>query len=225
MDVIKTQIGGFWMAKNWGVDSAAKVTQQLLTCVRNKLGNPIAWGRYLTTVPNVSDGLSPTEINFLHGEQIKIMPIYNNFKEAIGYKSGQLVARNTVYQARKLGIPKGKVLFANIEDYFHIDAEWIKAFAHTIYPTGYRSGMYANMVKISDAYCEAVREDNFVSEQMILWSSTPRPGTTKQSLAPVFKPTKLPCKANIWAWQYGRDAKECAVDTNLLDSRVISYLY
>lgn len=101
----------------WGVDSAATVTDQSFYCVKNELGYPKFWGRYLVEVPNVSDGLTAQEIARLHSYGIKILPIYNAFRQATGYANGQVVARNAVFHARRLGIPKNKMLFANIEDF------------------------------------------------------------------------------------------------------------
>ncbi|MDF2558271.1 MAG: hypothetical protein K0R71_2099 [Bacillales bacterium] len=138
-----------------------------------------------------------------------------------------MFARNAIYHAKRLGIPKETVLFANIEDFFNIDANWLIAWKNTIYPSGYRAGFYANPAngEFGKAYCEAVNTDKQVGIQTIIWSSWPRPGTTKRTAAPQFNPSKPNCSSNIWAWQYGRDAKECAVDTNLADTRLLKYLY
>ena len=216
------------MAKGvWGVDSAQAVTEQLFQCVKNELGYPKFWGRYLTDVPNVSDGLTKEEITRLRNYGIKVMPIYNLFREAVGYANGQVVAHNAVFHARRLGIPTNKVLFANIEDFFAVDAAWIVAWVETLYPTGYRPGVYADPTKgdFASAYYEAVQENNQVAVQTIIWSAAPRPGTTTEQKAPRYQPAAPNCKANVWAWQYGRDAESCPVDTNLADRRLLDFLY
>ena len=46
----------------WGVDSSSRVTANLLDCVKEYYGTPTFWGRYLSTVPNVADGLTKNEI-------------------------------------------------------------------------------------------------------------------------------------------------------------------
>lgn len=211
----------------WGVDSAAKVTEELFTCVKNKLGYPKYWGRYLTEISNVSDGLTKSEITFLRNRDIKVVPIYNKLKEAVGYTEGRAAAVNTLFHARRLGIPKNKVLFANIEDYFEVDEAWIRGWVEAMYPSGYRPGIYQDPVKgaFSAAYCEAVQNNPLVAEQTILWSCMPRPGTTKEQRAPAFKPAAPKCKANVWLWQYGRDSSICPVDTNLANRRLLDYLY
>jgi hypothetical protein len=211
----------------WGVDSAAKVTEQTFYCVQNELGYPKFWGRYLTDVPNVSDGLTREEITLLRNHGVKVLPIYNAFREAVGYANGQVAARNAVFHARRLGIPKNKALFANIEDFFAVDEAWIRAWVETLYPTDYRPGIYADPTKgdFAQAYCEAAKRNNQVAVQTMIWSSAPRPGTTKEQKAPKYQPAAPNCKANVWIWQYGRDAKVCPVDTNLADRRLLEFLY
>lgn len=211
----------------WGVDSAAKVTEQLFYCVKNELGYPKFWGRYLTDVPNVSDGLTRQEITLLRNYGVHLLPIYNAFRQATGFSNGQVAARNAVFHARRLGIPKNKALFANIEDFFAVDAAWIRAWVETLYPTGYRPGLYADPTKgdFTKAYCEAVQQQNKVAVQAIIWSAAPRPGTTSEQRAPKYAPASPSCKANVWAWQYGRDAQSCPVDTNLADRRLLEFLY
>ncbi|AXM88069.1 DUF1906 domain-containing protein [Anoxybacillus ayderensis] len=211
----------------WGVDSAAKVTETLLTCVRTQYGFPQFWGRYVTTVPNVSDGLTKEEIAFIRGRGIKIAPIYNAFREATQYEKGRTAARNAIFHARRLGIPKNKVIFANIEDEFQVDAAWIQAWVDTFYPSGYRPGIYANPTKgaFGAAYCEAVKNDERIAQQTIIWSSYPRPGATPAAKAPTYRPNVPNCRANVWMWQYGRDADRCAIDTNVANRKISDYLY
>ncbi|MCA1029819.1 DUF1906 domain-containing protein [Bacillus timonensis] len=211
----------------WGVDSASSVNEELLSCVKENFGSPKYWGRYLTKVPNVSEGLTREEIAFIRTRGMKILPIYNVFSEAIGYSKGQIAARNAVFNARRLGIPPNTALFANVERFFKVDSDWILGWVESIYPSGYRSGIYHDPVEggFSAAYCEAVSQNKEIAVQSILWSAEPEPGVTKERTAPRFKPKTPNCKANVWIWQYGRDAKECPIDTNLADSRLLNYLY
>jgi hypothetical protein len=213
--------------KIWGVDSAARVTESLYSCVLSNFGNPKYWGRYLTDVPNVSDGLTKEEISFIRSKGIKILPIYNVFSEAVGYEKGRIAARNAVFNARRLGIPTDIALFANIENFFEVDSAWIRGWVDSLYPTGYRSGIYHDPVKggFRSAYCNAVKENKEVAVQTILWSAEPEVGVTREREAPRYNPVMPDCVANVWLWQYGRDSPICPIDTNLADERVLNYLY
>src|SRR5690554_4350592 len=108
----------------WGIDSASRATEELYHCVKNNYGNPDIWGRYLNTIENVSDGLTREEINFLKNKGIKILPIYNNFREAVGIQAGRIAAQNAIFHAQRLGIPEGVFIFANVERFFEVDSEW-----------------------------------------------------------------------------------------------------
>ncbi|MFD1735604.1 glycoside hydrolase domain-containing protein [Bacillus salitolerans] len=212
--------------KIWGVDSAARVTEILYSCVTSNFGSPKYWGRYLTDVPNVSDGLTREEISFLRTKGTKVLPIYNVFRTAIGYDKGQIAARNAVFHARRLGFPTDTVLFANVENFFEVDSAWIRGWVESLLPTGYRPGIYHDPVKgeFSAAYCQAVQENNQVASQVILWSAEPEPGVTKERNAPRFNPKAPNCQGNVWLWQYGRDSAQCSIDTNLADERILKYL-
>ncbi|OEF99712.1 hypothetical protein BHF71_07750 [Vulcanibacillus modesticaldus] len=211
----------------WGVDSASKVTDTLYDCVVKNYGKPKFWGRYLISIKNVSDGLTLEEVKYLHQKGIKIIPIYNKFKEAIGYKKGQIVARNAIFNAQRFAVPKGTFIFANIENFFKVDESWIRGWVDTFYPSGYRPGLYVDPTKgdFSTAYCEAIKKNEKVKVQTILWSAEPEPGVSKEKEAPKFNPSFPPCDANVWAWQYGRDSKECHIDTNLIDKRLYNNLW
>lgn len=211
----------------WGVDSASKVTDEVYNCVTKNYGKPKYWGRYLTTVKNVNDGLTVEEIRYLQGNNIKIMPIYNDFKTAIGYRNGQVIARNAIFNARRLGFPKGVFVFANIEDFFQVDEAWIRGWVDTFYTSNYKPGLYnyPQSGDFSQAFCEATKKSERVQIQTVLWSAEPTPGTSKEKEAPKFNPASPPCENNVWAWQYGRDSKDCPIDTNLIDQRVYDNLW
>ena len=211
----------------WGVDSVASVTDELFSCVRNNYGNPKYWGRYLSEVPNVIERLTRDEITYLHGKGVKVLPIYNVFSTTVGYSHGQIAARNAVFNARRLGIPENIALFAKGQVSFEVDEAWIRGWVESIYPTGYRPGIYHDRVAgdFATAYCEAVTNNNQIAVQSILWSTDPEPGVSKERNAPRYKPQAPSCKANVWVWQYGRDAPECPIDTNLCDNRVMNFLY
>ena len=211
----------------WGVDSSTNVTDELYQCVIRKYGSPKFWGRYLTRVPNASEGLTREEISFIRAKGIKIILIYNNFQTATGSDQGRTAAANAIFNANRLGVPKGKVLFANIEKFFDVDAEWIKGWVERIYISGYRSGFYHDPVigEFNQAFCKAVQENANVKNQTVLWSAKPEPGVTSARRAPNFRPITPDCHKDVWLWQYGRNAKDCAVDTNIADDRILDYLW
>lgn len=211
----------------WGVDSGVSVNDDLYNCVISNFSKPKFWGRYLTTIPNVNEGLSPGEITYLHKKGIKVMPIYNDFKQAIGYRQGQTVARNAIFNAQRLGFPKNIFIFANVEKFFKVDEAWIRGYVDTFYPSGYRPGFYHDPTEgaFAEAFCTAANANEKVRIQSVLWSAQPEPGPTDEKEAPEFAPSMPPCKANVWGWQYARDIKECPIDINLLDQRVYDNLW
>jgi hypothetical protein len=211
----------------WGVDPAAKVTKELYDCVLKNFGKPLYWGRYLTTVPNKADGLSRDEIQLLKNSGTKVLPIYTNFTKATSERDGRTIARNMIFSGKRLGIPKEKILFANIERFFEVDAAWIKGYVDVMYNSDYKSGIYFDPITptFNKAYCEAVAIDSKIATHLVLWSARPETGVSKARNAPRFSPSKPPCKANVWGWQYGRDAEECPIDTNLITAKLFEMLW
>jgi hypothetical protein len=215
------------MAFVWGVDSASPVNNQLFQCVLNNFGKPRFWGRYLSTVPRAADGLTNEEITFLHRQSIKILPIYNDFRNAVGYENGKLAARNAARHALRLGVPKGTFIFANIERFFRVDDAWIRGWVDTIRTSGFKSGIYHDPISggFSKVFCQAVKRDYRVKNETALWSAEPETTPTGAQNVPTFSPYKPRCNGNVWAWQYGRDAKVCPIDTNVIDSRLFNQLF
>lgn len=211
----------------WGVDSAAVANERLLTCVIDNFGKPQFWGRYLVTVPNASEGVTNQELQFLHARGIKVLPIYNAFTDATTYSRGQIQARNAIFHARRLHVPKNIVLFANVERFFEVDEGWIRGWVDTMYPSGYRPGFYCDPVvgNFSAAFCAAASHNEKVKHQAILWSAEPVTGVTRAEEAPSFKPTHPHCAENTWGWQYGRDADTCPIDTNLITDKLFRLLW
>jgi hypothetical protein len=211
----------------WGVDSAEAVTKDLYDCVLRNFGKPSYWGRYLSANPQKVAELSVQEVQLLHRNGTKVLPIFSNFSRAVGYRDGRVIAQNTIFQARRKGIPKGKIVFANLEKHHDIDEAWIRGFVDGIFPSGYRAGLYHDPITgdFGEAYCEAVRNDSKVATQLVLWSAEPAPGVTKARNAPNFRPRKPPCQGNVWGWQYGRDSTVCPIDTNLVNSRLYELLW
>lgn len=215
------------MAKVWGVDSAAKVTEELLQCVRANFGIPKYWGRYLSEIEGVSEGLTKKEIQFIHSRGIKLLLIFNFFDNAAGFEKGRIIGRNAIYHARRLGIPKDKVIFIDIERYYDVDEAFIRGWVETLFYAGYRPGFFHDTVEgsFARAFCEAINKNKQVALQAILWSAEPEKGVTTEKKAPSYNPASPSCKANVWAWQYGRNAESCSIGTVLADRRLIHYLY
>lgn len=211
----------------WGVDSAAAVNQDLFNCVVNNYGRPDLWGRYLNTIENVSEGLTREEIAFLKDRGIKVMPIYNNFQRAVGRQAGRIAAQNAIYNAQRLGIREGVFIFANVERFFEVDADWIIAWVERFFNSPYRPGIYHDPVEgpFNQVYCEAVNRSRLVREQAVLWSAEPEAGISTKQEYPTFSPILPDCAANVWAWQYGRDADECPIDTLLVLRKLYTELH
>lgn len=215
------------MPHYWGVDSATKVTKESYDCVLKYFGKPSYWGRYLVSLQGKVDALTKDEVELLHNSGTRVLPIYSNFNRATGYRDGKVVAQNTIYHAKRLGVPSGKVVFVNLEKSFEIDEDWIRGFVDGIYPSGFKPGLYHDPMSgnFSAAYCAAVARDSKIATQTILWSAEPEPGVTKARNAPNFRPKKPPCKSNVWGWQYGRDAEICPIDTNLVNQQLFDLLW
>ncbi|WP_077213032.1 DUF1906 domain-containing protein [Bacillus dakarensis] len=211
----------------WGVDSADKVTQELYDRVLHNFGKPSYWGRYLAPIPEKATGLTRAETDLLHNSGTKVFAIYNNFAKAVGYREGTVVAQNMVFNARKIGFPKGKMLVAKIEEGFEIDEAWIRGYVDAMYTSGFKPGIYHDPINgvFKAAYCEAVSNDNKVANQVILWSTSPERGPSKARNAPNFRPKKPPCKGNVWGWQYGRDSNICPIDTNLVNGSMFELMW
>lgn len=211
----------------WGVDSAQNVTEDLFQCVISNLGYPIFWGRYLVRVSGISEGLTKKEILLIQSEGVKLLPIYNAFQKAEGYIQGRAAADHAIFHARKLGIPEGVPLFANLEKFFRIDKEWIRGWSEGMVIGGYKSGFYNDPVigGFNEAFCNAVKENEAIRKLTILWSAQPElePGGPRD--APRYNPKTPACGGNVWVWQYSRRVTQCPVDSNLADSRLVNMLW
>lgn len=211
----------------WGVDSAENVTESLFQCVVHNLGYPVFWGRYLVRVPRVSEGLTKQEISFVQRKGVKLLLIYNSIQDSIGYSRGYAAANEAVMNAQLLGAPKGVPLFANVERFFQIDAEWIHGWTEAMILSEYRSGIYNDPVTggFNRAFCNAVKENQKIKTFNILWSAEPELEPSGSQNPPVYDPIAPDCGGNVWAWQYSRRVTSCPVDTNLASSNLIDLLW
>jgi hypothetical protein len=211
----------------WGVDTASSVDQAFLQCVKKNYGAPTVFGRYLETKGDISIGLTKEEVALLHQQGIKILPIFNHFKEAVGYDRGVAEAKEAIAYAQKLGIPKGVAIFADIEPTYPVDEAFIRGWVDTLASSPYKPGIYGVLTpdsKLSAAYQAAASKNKNLKTQTILWSSNPDPGVTAKNKAPAFQPG-APKNITISIWQYGIDGKSCNIDTNLIQSTVLDQLW
>lgn len=203
----------------FGVDSAARVTSSFYDCVVNQYGKPDFWGRYLTRVSGVSDGLSASEVALLHSKGVKILPIYNQFSQATGYSYGQQVGQMAITAAKSLGMPNGVPIFADVEVMYAVDAQWVRGYVETLLASPYPPGIYANPTNgsFNQSYCTAISENSSI-EQTIIWSNEPEPGVSSKSSAPAWNPAKPTCTSTVSGWQYGENGTACSsgIDTDLV---------
>ena len=211
----------------WGVDSAQNVTEDLFQCVARNFGYPRFWGRYLERISGFSEGLTEQEALFIHSKRIKILPIYNAFREATGYLQGRAAADSAVLHAQRLGIPRGTPLFADVEPHFQVDEEWIRGWTEAIVRNGYQSGIYNDPLTgdFNNAFCNAVKGNERIKLFNILWSCQPVLEPSGPWNAPTYNPAIPRCGGNVWVWQYSRNITLCPIDTNLADSCLVNALW
>ncbi|MHB1683345.1 MAG: glycoside hydrolase family 25 domain-containing protein [Bacilli bacterium] len=230
------------MSAVWGIDTATNIDSTFLSCIEGKYGIPSFVGRYMETVPKVSDGLTSAEIKYLQGEHISILLIWNNFgsTDVSTYAQGQTVAKTAIdYAYSTLFVPAGKTIFADIELFYDVTAAWLQGWSDTFFsysPSGsgtpeYSPGFYANPeYKNSDnagfvtTFCTAVKNDSNVALTYI-WANNATVGITTKANAPssVSPPDNLTCqsRALIVGWQYGVGGTLCSsgpIDTDVWNS-------
>jgi len=211
----------------WGVDSASLTTKELYACVKEQFGTPKVWGRYLGNIEDVSIGLTTDEVKYLHSKKVKILIIYNHITEAKGYEDGKSHAEKAISMAKKLKVPKGKAIFADIEPSFPVDAKFIEGWFDEMSKSSYTPAIYGVFAKeqaLSSAYNKAADSQKDLKKKLILWTAHPQKGITSEKKAPKYDP-EAPKQSNILAWQYGIDAKSCNIDTNLFKGKIIEYVW
>lgn len=139
----------------FGVDSAQPVTRETFAQVRHWASVRIGfWGRYLGTGGGAAVPLSATEAQVLHQLGVAIAPIYNDVvqRELGAQSQGESAARTAVLRGRALGIPRGVVIFADIEHGWPITGLWLYGWASTLAAESYRPGVY---LSLDDASAQA----------------------------------------------------------------------
>ncbi|MCM3706733.1 MULTISPECIES: glycoside hydrolase domain-containing protein [Cytobacillus] len=211
----------------WGVDSATLTTSDLLSCVRENFGSPKVWGRYLGEKEGVSAGITSEEAKLLQDNDIKLLVIWNRFNDATGIKNGQSEARAAVQLAKELGIPEGVAVFADIEPNYPVDSSFIKGWYQAMSESPYEPGIYGIFDKekaLIKAFDQAAAENPPLLDNTLIWTAAPNKGITAKKQAPEYKP-EAPENSLIAGWQYGIDAEECNIDTNLFNKDILESLW
>jgi GT2 family glycosyltransferase len=195
----------------WGVDSAAASNGTVsgetyyAYVTANGGAAPGFWGRYLETVSGSHNGLTSTEITFLHGKDCKILLIYGKATSSSVKGSGVTDGNYAISEAKALGIPANSTycIYADVEASWQPTASWIEQFAETVQAGGYRVGFYCNPgSNFSTPFCTAYNASEAV-QGSYLWSTEPEPGCTTEPNAPNWNPTSPSCySAGTVAWQY-----------------------
>lgn len=208
----------------WGVDSASYTDEDLYTCVRDEFGKPKVWGRYLGEIEGVSAGLDVDEVTYLHDQESHILIIYNHFSDATGYENGVEEAKKAISLAKDIDVPSGVAIFGDIEPNYPVDSDFIEGWYDMITDSDYEPGLYGVFNNNSDLITAYEDVSEQARDNTIIWTAYPQEGITTKEEAPSFN-GKGPNNAMIYGWQYGLDAEECNIDTNVFKKNMINYLW
>jgi hypothetical protein len=224
----------------WGVDSVAPFEGNLSaveSCGANGLcGTPKFWGRYLDFVNYPSDSLTGQEVADAHTDGIKILLIDDNWSTATGMQNGTNAANAIINYAKNqfvnksgtIGIPKNKVIVADIEASSAVDAGWIEGWFTAFHQDGtYRPGFYgttATNSSFSNAFCAAVQAVPAVGGSLI-WTVQPQAPHGTMAQAPTFAPQAPPCTAQMEAWQYRTSPLQNPDNPNVDEDEIDTALY
>lgn len=208
----------------WGVDSASYTDEDLLQCVQDNFGQADVWGRYLGDIEGVSQGLDSDEVSLLHENDTHILVIYNHFSEATGYDNGVSEAEKAIADAADLDIPKGVAIFGDIEPSYPVDSAFLEGWYDTFVSSDYEAALYGVFNEKShllEAY-KATKQP--VQENTVVWTAYPQKEITTKEKAPDYNP-QGPDDALLYGWQYGMEAEQCHIDTNLFHEEILDYLW
>ncbi|KAB7671238.1 glycoside hydrolase domain-containing protein [Bacillus sp. B1-b2] len=212
----------------WGIDSASETTEEFYACVRENLGEPKIFARYLGTKEGVSSGLTAEQVKLIHANGADILPIYNGFTDATGYDNGVAQAQEAISLATDLGIPEGVAIFADIEPTYPVDAGFIQGWYDGITSSNYKPAIYGSFDpenEIVNAFNTAVQQKAEIQQNTYIWSSSPSIGVSKEVEAPTDYTVEAPEGSLSYGWQYGINSETCNIDTNLFDSKLTEALW
>jgi hypothetical protein len=202
----------------WGVDSCKAMTgdpsgREIFPTIVSGMGTPQFWGRYLTNT--VCPGISSAEVALAAKYHIGILPIYNDYdcSNVSYYGTGHGYAAAAVEAAKRIGIPKGRVLAIDIEPYgaacpgaANVDSGFIEGWYDGISQAGYIPVYYGNGTtgsEFASAWCSTVSRLPNIAQGSDLWSFEPSlVGDFSKTAAPGYAPYDTGCAGNIEAWQY-----------------------
>lgn len=200
----------------WGVDSCTPASASFLSEIESATGGtPTFWGRYLPSNSICPNGyLTPTEVSFLHGKGIKILPIVNdwNFSELTTYDQGVAAANHCIALAENNGygvsVPAGTMIALDLETE-NPNYAWVQGFADTMFNSAYVGALYCNQPDVSTEVCLAltgsiehgISGDGDVAD-MLIYGTEPNPGWTTKAGAPAWGPDTMPCGVTVAVWQY-----------------------
>jgi hypothetical protein len=223
----------------WGVDSYTPISAASLRNAKHwYVGGhtPQFWGRYLSG----RAGVTSAELRFAreHGIYVYLIVPDNNCSACSGgdactddRTTGQARkdAQAALAAAARLGVPRGAVLFKDIEQVSSCRDEptpqYLYAWYRTLVGTAYRTGFYGNVNRQSydfpKAYCATVRSHGDFRDGVVLDMNEPEPqlGAVRNTIgpanAPPFQPHRPSCapSSTVLIWQYG----ESIDDDNLTD--------
>jgi len=208
----------------WGVDSASYTDEDLLQCVQDNFGQADVWGRYLGDVEGVSQGLDPDEVSRLHENDVRILVIYNHFSEATGYDNGVNEADKAIDLAKDLEIPDGVAIFGDIEPSYPVDSAFLKGWYDTLASSDYQAALYGVFNEDSHLFKAYNAANKTIQENIIVWTAFPQKEITTKENAPDYTP-QGPDDALLYGWQYGIEAEQCNIDTNLFHEAMMDYLW
>lgn len=211
----------------WGIDTASKINSSFYQCVTKNYGKPVVVGRYMLSEQGVYTGLNQNEVKFLHRKGVKILPIYNKFSNASGKSHGVTVAHQAIQRAKKLGVPKGSYLAADIELQKQVNAGFLMGWTQTILNAGYKPSIYGNFVSghLNHAYNQASSNSSTVKNHLMLWTNQPSIGITTKSNAPNQFNATSPNHSQTDVWQYGINGNKCNIDTDLIKGSILNSLW
>ncbi|MDP9729309.1 DUF1906 domain-containing protein (plasmid) [Alicyclobacillus sp. TC] len=210
----------------WGFDSASTVNSSMISCLANN-GAPTSEIsfilRYVDNLSGVHDGLTISEVDYIHSLGISLGLIYGSIPhETLSFQDGINIANTAAQLAADLGTPTYVTIYADLgtsyDDY--ITAEFLEGYAYQLtVNTAYHPGFYGNVGTDSafdNAFSTAYNDPTYGSyiANAQLWSAEPEPvGCTSIAGAPAYEPYYPPNTdfGQPQVWQYAESCG-CNID-------------
>jgi photosystem II stability/assembly factor-like uncharacterized protein len=192
----------------WGVDSGDVVTQSFFDAVKNQLGVPAFWGRYIGKHGTLKKG----EVDLLHRNECKILIIFadTGIGQLVSKAQAMEQAREAIKAAHDLGVPNGVYIYADTEYPAQSPTtEWFAGWFETLQGSPYGAGVYGNtspgaVPKFGKTFCDAY--PHFPSPaQAYVYANQPQRTTPDQLCNPTYRtftPDVLPCNPPTVVFQY-----------------------